>query len=101
MLGTVCHSAAEDALTSVIDVAEGHSDAPMSLEDTMDAFTYYWEDAIPTIQVWNNYNPDSALAAGLDKVTNWYNEVFPQVTPVQVEHTFNVPSSKTMNVSSG
>ena len=91
MLGTVCHSAAEDALTSLIDVAEGYGAAPMSLEDTTDAFTYYWEDAVPTIQVWNNYNADSALAAGLEKVTNWYNEIFPQVMPVQVEYTFNVP----------
>ena len=90
-LGTVCHSVVEDALNSVRDVSDGLSEVPMSLEDMHDAFGYYWEEVVPTIQVWNNYNADSAAKAGLSKVTNWHDEIFPSVTPVLVEHTFDVP----------
>jgi len=85
-LGTVCHAVAEDALNSRKDgVAE------MSLRDMNDAFGYYWEEAVPTIEVWNNYTPESAHEAGLGKIANWYDEVFPLVKPVLVEYTFDVP----------
>ena len=85
-LGTVCHAVAEDALNSRKDgIAE------MSLRDMNDAFGYYWEEAVPTIEVWNNYTPESAHEAGLGKIANWYDEVFPLVKPVLVEYTFDVP----------
>ena len=85
-LGTVCHAVAEDALNSRLDgIAE------MSLQDMNDAFENYWEETIPTIQVWNNYNPETAYVAGLEKLANWHEEVFPHVQPVMVEHTFDVP----------
>ena len=82
----MCHSVAEDALNARKDgVAE------MSLDDMNDAFGYYWEEAVPTIEVWNNYTPESAHTAGLGKIANWYDEVFPLVKPVLVEYTFDVP----------
>ena len=86
-LGTVCHTVAEDALNVVIDDPE----CVMPLESIADAFDYYWEEAVPTIEVWNNYTPASAAVAGLEKLTNWHDEVYLQVKPKLVEHTFDVP----------
>ena len=64
-LGTVCHTVAEDVCNSLIDVNEGHADAPMDLQ--------------------------SAYEAGVAKVANWYDEVFPLLQPLHTEYTFDVP----------
>ena len=90
-LGTVCHTVAEDVCNSLIDVNEGHAEAPMDIQSALDAFDYEWEETVDKIEVWNSYNPTSAHAAGVVKVTNWYNEVFPLLQPLQTEYTFDVP----------
>ena len=90
-LGTVCHTVAEDVCNSLIDVNEGHAEAPMDIQSALDAFDYEWEETVDKIEVWNSYNPTSAHAAGVIKVTNWYNEVFPLLQPLQTEYTFDVP----------
>jgi hypothetical protein len=43
----------------------------------------------------------SAHAAGVGKITNWYNEVFPLLQPLQTEYTFDVPLLEDENESFG
>ena len=63
----------------------------MDIQSALDAFDYEWEETVDKIEVWNSYNPQSAHEAGVVKITNWYNEVFPLLKPLQTEHTFDVP----------
>jgi hypothetical protein len=91
MLGTVCHSVAEDACNSLIDVSAGHSEVAMGLDDMLAAFEYYWEEAVPTIKVWNSYSPDTAHDVGVEKIKAWADEIYPTVSPMHAEYTFDVP----------
>ena len=85
-LGTVCHAVAEDALSAVMD---GYG--PMEESDLHAAFDYYWGEMGPTIERWESYTPSLATTVGKNKLSSWYAEVYPTVTPVAVEHYFEVP----------
>ena len=83
-LGTACHAVAEDALNTRKTGGE------MTQQDMIDSFEMYWEEALPTIEVWNSYSGESAYAEGLRKIENWRTEVLPELQPVEVEEYFNL-----------
>jgi len=83
-LGTACHAAAEDAL-----YAKQRGNV-YSLASTIDAFKYHWhEEEEPAIEEWQSYRPDLAAQAGEERITSWYNEVYPDLQPSLIEHTFD------------
>lgn len=83
-LGTACHAVAEDALNTRKTGGE------MTQQDMIDSFEMYWEEALPTIEVWNSYSGESAYTEGLRKIENWRTEVLPELQPVEVEEYFNL-----------
>ena len=85
-LGTACHAAVEDLLNARIE-----NQGEMSLSDMLTAFEHYWFDVVDDITVWNKFTAASGYEAGLSKLKNWHEEIYPQLNPVEVEHTFNVP----------
>ncbi len=92
MLGTVCHKIAESVLLSAIDYFHGYTDVEMTEADAMQAFGDEWEMKHPTIQVWHSYDsPDAAAEQGRLRLKSWFDEVLPDLTPIQVEHRFEVP----------
>jgi hypothetical protein len=62
----------------------------MTKQDTIDSFEMYWDEALPTIEVWNSYSAESAYVEGLRKVESWRTEVLPELAPVEVEEYFNL-----------
>ena len=62
----------------------------MTQQDMVDSFEMYWDEALPTIQAWYSYSPESAYVEGLRKVESWRTEVLPELQPVGVEEHFDL-----------
>ena len=84
-LGTACHAVAEDALNTRLNGGE------MTEQDMLDSFEYYWDEALPTIEKWYSYSPESAYVSGIAKIKSWREQVLPELKPVAVEKNFNLP----------
>ncbi len=83
-LGTACHAACEDALYAKKNGTE------FVANDLFDAFQYHWEEEeLPAIEQWVSYKPEETHQIGVQKLTNWWNEVYPELNPVGIEHTFD------------
>lgn len=85
-LGTACHSAAEDVITSMMGGGK-----QMTLDDTYDAMEYYWDRLSPHVDNWHSYGTaEKASLNGRGKIKNWYENVMPMITdPQGVEVDFN------------
>ena len=83
-LGTACHAAAEDALYAKRNGTE------FKYQDVIDAFRYHWHEVEePAIQEWSSYTPEKAADAGAERIGFWWSDVYPELQPKLIEHTFS------------
>ena len=85
-LGTACHQAVEDVISSRIDQG-----TEMTEYDMYDAFDYYWDEMSEGVDNWHSYgNPKTASENGRLKLKSWYENILPMIEkPVGVEVDFN------------
>ena len=79
-LGTACHSVAEYIL---------EADEPPDEAEVTELFNIFWAKMVPTINIWNSYDQESATVEGLSRILSWYNEVYEELVPKKVEWNFN------------
>jgi len=91
VLGTACHNAVEQLIT----VPDGMMAAPVHLSDEsrielFEAFHHHLDELVPTITRWNSYKTkDELIEVGTAKLEAWFTQVYPKLTPLQVELPFD------------
>lgn len=93
VLGTACHQAVEHLLGYYRE--DGMAASPIHISDTSylelhERFGHELEEAVPTITRWNSYKTkENLLKVGSAKLDAWYEKVYPGLTPLQVEVSFD------------
>jgi hypothetical protein len=85
MIGNAVHSGIEYCLQSVID-----NGTPETLPDTIEAGRKHWQDRRAEIVRWN-HKEDKANQIIENNLTVWWNQVRPELRPLAVEYSFELP----------
>jgi hypothetical protein len=85
MLGTAVHSGIEQCLSAYIDTG-----VHLDRDSTIDAATGHWKDHEGDIVRWH-HKPEAALDVIQKNTAVWWDEVRPDIRPIAVEYSFELP----------